>query len=434
MAKVLIIGTGGREHALAWALSRSPQVEQIYVAQGNGGTAWDTSDGDGDDLNPSAPSQNVDIGVSDFEALITFAKEHAVDLTVVGPEVPLVGGIVNAFQNEGLVIFGPSQGAAQLEGSKAFSKDFMTEQDIPTGEYFTTDDIYEARQFLKEYKKSVVVKASGLAAGKGVLICDSREEAEQAIHQVMVDRAFGDAGDTVVIEERLQGRELSVLAFCDGRTAKPMLVARDYKRALAGNTGLNTGGMGAIAPADDVSQELIDTITKTALLPVIEGMKNLGTPYVGVLYAGLMLTEDGPKVLEYNCRFGDPETQVILPLLKTDLYATLLACINGTLADIDIEWHDGYCTTVVCASPGYPELYPKGLEITGVNDFSDGIVFHAGTAIKDSQLVTSGGRVLAVTALGSSLDEALKKSYTGIDKISFDKMHFRTDIGTIYDG
>jgi phosphoribosylamine---glycine ligase len=431
MAKVLVIGNGGREHALTWALSRSPQVEQVYVAPGNGGTEWNAANGEG--LLPVAPSQNVDIAVVDFTALIAFAQENAIDLTVVGPEVPLVDGIVDAFQDAGLKIFGAVQAAAQLEGSKAFSKDFMTEQGIPTAEYFTTDDYYEARQFLQEYQKPVVVKASGLAAGKGVLVCDTREEAGQALHQVMVDKAFGDAGDTVVIEERLKGRELSVLAFCDGKIARPMIVARDYKRALDGNKGLNTGGMGAIAPADDVSPELIESITKTALQPVLEGMKNLGTPYVGVLYAGIMLTDDGAKVLEYNCRFGDPETQVILPLLKTDLYNIMLACINGTLADMDIEWHDGYCATVVCASPGYPESYPKGLAINGLNAVRDVIVFHAGTAIKDGQLVTNGGRVLAVTALGASLDTALQKSYAGVDTIQFNNMHFRSDIGVTYD-
>lgn len=423
MTNVLVIGSGGREHALAWALSRSARVSDVYVAPGNGGTV----------STDSSRYRNVEIEADDFDMLIDFAKAFSIGLTVVGPEVPLVDGIVDVFQAAGLSIFGPVQAAARLEGSKAFAKNFMTEQNIPTGEYFTTDDYDEARQFLAEYKRPVVVKASGLAAGKGVLICDTREEAETALYRVMVDKAFGDAGATVVIEERLSGRELSVLAFCDGKTAKPMIVARDYKRALDGNKGLNTGGMGAIAPADDVSQELIDTITKTALLPVIEGMKNLGTPYIGVLYAGIMLTESGAKVLEYNCRFGDPETQVILPLLKTDLYAIMLACINGTLADIEIEWHDAYCSTVVCAAPGYPESYPKGLSITGIDTFSHGIVFHAGTAIKDGQLVTNGGRVLAVTAMGAALEAALEKSYAGVNSIHFDKMHFRTDIGKIYD-
>jgi phosphoribosylamine--glycine ligase len=423
MANVLVIGNGGREHALTWALARSSRVSDVYVAPGNGGTV----------STLSSRYRNIEIDADDFDMLIDFAKEFSIDLTVVGPEVPLVNGIVDAFQKAGLAIFGPVQAAAQLEGSKAFAKDFMTEQNIPTGEYFTTDDYDEARHFLAEYKRPVVVKASGLAAGKGVLICNTRAEAETALYQVMVDKVFGNAGSTVVIEERLKGCELSVLAFCDGKNAKPMIVARDYKRALDGNKGLNTGGMGAIAPADDVSQELIDTITNTAILPVIEGMKNLGTPYRGILYAGIMLTDDGAKVLEYNCRFGDPETQVILPLLKTDLYTIMQACINGTLADIEIEWHHAYCATVVCASPGYPEAYPKGLPITGVDSVSQGIVFHAGTAIKDGQLVTNGGRVLAVTGKGDTLQAALKKAYAGVDSIHFDNMHFRTDVGKIYD-
>lgn len=431
MAKVLVIGSGGREHALAWSLSRSGQVEQVFVAPGNGGTQWDANDGLG--LHPRASSQNIAIAVDDFDALLNFARENAIDLTVVGPEVPLTEGIVDLFQDNGLQIFGPRQSAAQIEGSKAFSKDFMTQQGIPTGEFFTTDEYDEARKFLSEYKKPVVVKASGLAAGKGVIVCDTQEEAGEAIHTIMSDKAFGDAGDIIVIEERLQGREISVLAFCDGTTVKPMVVARDYKRALDGNKGLNTGGMGAIAPADDISQELINEITETALKPVLEGMQALGVPYVGILYAGLMLTEKGAKVLEYNCRFGDPETQVVLPLLKTDLYDIMLACINGTLDKIEIEWHSGYCSTVVCASGGYPESYPKGLAISGIDAVENGIVFHAGTKQSDDTLLTNGGRVLSVSALGDTLEDALKTSYAGVEKIDFDGMHYRNDIGEIYE-
>lgn len=426
MAKVLVIGNGGREHAIAWSLSRSEQVEQVFVAPGNGGTEWDANE------NRSA-SQNVAIGVSDFDALIAFAKENAIDLTVVGPEVPLTEGIVDLFQAKGLTIFGPKQEPAQIEGSKAFSKDFMTQQGVPTGEFFTTDDYDEARKFLDGYKKPVVVKASGLAAGKGVIVCDTREEAGEAIHSIMSDKSFGDAGDIIVIEERLTGREISVLAFCDGKTVKPMIIARDYKRALNGNEGLNTGGMGAIAPADDIPQSLIDEIIESALKPVLEGMEALGTPYTGILYAGLMLTEKGAKVLEYNCRFGDPETQVVLPLLKTDLYDIMLACINGTLDEIEIEWHDGYCSTVVCASPGYPESYPKGLEISGLESVQNELVFHAGTKRENDKLLTSGGRVLAVSALADTLELALEKSYAGVKNIHFDNMHYRTDIGEIYE-
>lgn len=426
MAKVLVIGNGGREHAIAWSLARSKQVEQVFVAPGNGGTEWDTSD-------ECASSQNVAIGVTEFDRLIAFAKDNAIDLTVVGPEVPLTEGIVDLFQANGLTIFGPQQEAAQIEGSKAFSKDFMTQQGIPTGEFFTTDEYDEARKFLNEYKKPVVVKASGLAAGKGVIVCDTHEEAGEAIHSIMSDKAFGEAGDIIVIEERLTGREISVLAFCDGKTVKPMVIARDYKRALDDNEGLNTGGMGAIAPVDDISDELLEEILESALKPVLEGMYAPGTSYIGILYAGLMLTENGAKVLEYNCRFGDPETQVVLPLLKTDLYDILLACINGTLDEIDIEWHDGYCATVVCASPGYPESYPKGLEISGVESVQNGIVFHAGTKRENDELLTSGGRVLAVSALADTLKSALDKSYAGVNSIHFDNMHYRRDIGEIYE-
>lgn len=417
MANALVIGGGGREHAIAWKLAQSPQVARVYVAPGNGGT-----------------THNIDLQPDDFDGLIAFARAQDVALTVVGPEVPLANGIVDAFQMAGLAIFGPVRQAAQIEASKAFAKDFMTEQGIPTGEYYTTDDYYEARKFLEEYQQPVVVKASGLAAGKGVIITDTREEAGMAIHQIMEDRAFGTAGEIIVIEERLSGREVSVLAFCDGTTVKPMVMARDYKRALVGDKGLNTGGMGAIAPLNDVSDAWIAEITATALQPVLDGMNALGTPYKGVLYAGLMLTEDGAKVLEYNCRFGDPETQVILPLLKTDLYDVLQACIAGTLDQLTLEWHDKACATVICASPGYPESYPKGLPISGLDDVDDDvIVFHAGTKADHGQIVTDGGRVLAVTAIADDTAQALQHVYANVDRIDFDGMHYRTDIGHVYD-
>jgi phosphoribosylamine--glycine ligase len=434
MVSVLIVGSGGREHALAWALSRSPQVHQVYVAPGNGGTAWEQFSQDDSDLQPGAPSKNVAIPVDDIAGLLQFAADNTVELTVVGPEVPLSHGIVDAFQDDGLSIFGPAQAAAQIEASKAFAKDFMTEQGIPTGEYFTTDAPAEAHKFLREYQKPVVVKASGLAAGKGVLITDNADDAHQAVDTIMQERAFGTAGDTVIIEERLEGRELSLLAFCDGTTARPMRVARDYKRALNGNNGLNTGGMGAIAPADDITPDQIDHIMQHVIQPVLDGMQALGTPYRGILYAGLMLTDNGLKVLEFNCRFGDPETQVLLPLLKTDLYAVMQACINGTLSNQPLTWHDTYCSTVVCASPGYPESYPKGLPIQGINTVDNAIVFHAGTARDESgQLITSGGRVLSVTALADTLDNALKQSYAGVQRIHFESMHYRTDIGEVYE-
>lgn len=428
MVAVLVTGSGGREHALAWALSRSEQVSQVYVAPGNGGTTWQAGDGGG--MSPGAACESIAIDVNDFEALIAFAREKSVDLTVVGPEVPLAAGIVDAFQAAGLRIFGPSQQAAQLEASKAYSKAFMVEQGIPTAAYgaFTAYD--PARRFLSEFGRPAVVKADGLAAGKGVIVCDTSVQAEQALYTIMEQRAFGEAGETVLIEERLTGREVSVLAFSDGETAVPMVLARDHKRALDGDAGPNTGGMGAIAPSPDVTPEQLESIMQTVIQPAIEGMHDLGTPYIGVLYAGLMLTDAGIRVLEFNCRFGDPETQVILPLLKTDLYTILDACVRGTLSETPVTWHDDHCATVVLASPGYPGSYPKGLPISGLATLPDDvIVFHAGTQQTDSGIVTSGGRVLAVTARGETLTAALDRAYAGVGAIDFDDKHYRMDIG-----
>ena len=428
---VLVVGAGGREHALAWALSRSPQVAQVFVAPGNAGTEWaahQTPHG----LQPHAAACNIAIAADDFPALIAFAQENDVTLTVVGPEVPLAAGIVDAFQDAGLAIFGPSQAAAQLEASKAFAKDFMRENNIPTGDYGAFSDYNEARAYLDNFDGPVVVKADGLAAGKGVLICNTINEAEAALKQVMQDRAFGSAGETVVIEERLTGPEISVLAFADGKTVAPMVVARDHKRALDGDQGLNTGGMGAFAPTPDVPQHLIDNIVRDVIQPTIDGMAARGTPYVGILYAGLMLTPNDPKVLEFNCRFGDPETQVILPLLKTDLYQVFMTCIEGRLDTIDVRWRGESCATVVLAAPGYPESYPKGLPITGLESLTstdDIIAFHAGTILKDGQCVTSGGRVIAITALGADLPQALERAYRGVEMLHFDGMHYRCDIG-----
>lgn len=427
VTSVLIIGSGGREHALAWKLSQSPQVDQVYVAPGNGGTHWQRK-------GYCAPSENVAIAVTDYDALLTFTHRQEITLTVVGPEVPLTDGIVDRFQAAGRAIFGPVQAAARIEASKAFAKDFMQTHGIPTGTYLATDDPQAALQFVRDCPQPVVVKASGLAAGKGVIICDNQADAHAAIHQIMTDKAFGQAGNTIVIEERLYGRELSVLAFCDGKIATPMMVARDHKRALDGDTGLNTGGMGAIAPTNDVSQAMMNTITQMTLQPVVDGMAERGTPYTGILYAGLMLTEQGIQVLEYNCRFGDPETQVVLPMLKNDLYAVMQACLNETLDTITLEWHDGYCSTVVCASGGYPESYSKGKVITGLDHVDNQcMVFHAGTRHEGDSIVTNGGRVLAVSAQGTTLDAALARSYAGVDAIHFDGKHFRTDIGKSYE-
>lgn len=426
MTAVLVIGSGGREHAIAWKLARSPHVTQIYVAPGNGGTSWAATDG-------IAPCESVDIVASDFHAVARFAREHSIELTVIGPEIPLADGIVDYLQDAGLRVFGPVRNAAQIEASKAFSKDFMVQQSIPTGEYFVTDNETVARRYLDEYRQPVVVKASGLAAGKGVIICDTREEAGDAIHAMLSDHAFGTAGDVVVIEEKLTGREISVLAFCDGKTVKPMITARDHKRANNGDTGPNTGGMGAVAPSPDISPELIQEVTGRVLQPAVDGMAALGTPYVGVLYAGLMLTDKGIKTLEFNCRFGDPETQVVLPLLKSDLYEIFNACIDGKLNETDIEWHNAAAATIVLASGGYPANYKTGYPIHGLNDIvrlRDVTIFHAGTQRSDNgHIVTSGGRVLAVTGTSTDLTTAIDRAYTVVEQINFKEMHYRKDIG-----
>ncbi len=428
--KVLIVGNGGREHALAWALARSPQVGQIYVAPGNGGTTWPANP-EATGLEPRSACENVKLtAIAD---LLQFAQEQQIDLTVVGPEVPLVDGIVDVFSEAGLAIFGPAQAAAQLEGSKAFAKDFMQANHIPTAEYgvFTNYDV--ALKFVRNFGRPVVVKADGLAAGKGVLVCDTVAEAEDALHQIMQQQTFGIAGQQVVIEERLMGREISVLAFADGQTVVQMPVARDHKRALDGDQGLNTGGMGAFTPTPDVSPEQLAEIQDTVLQPVIDGMRQQGNSYQGVLFAGLMLTDDGIRVLEYNCRLGDPETQVILPLLENDLYDVLWACINGNLAEVDLQWKSSACATIILASPGYPEAYPKGLPITGAESTTENtIIFQAGTKRNGEKLVTSGGRVMAVTALGDDLATTLQEAYAQVEQIEFEGMHYRRDIGKEY--
>lgn len=416
MKKVLVIGSGGREHALVWKLAQSPQVDEIWVAPGNGGTA--------------VLGQNIPIPDSDIPALVQFAQENRVDLTVVGPEAPLAAGIVDVFQAKGLSIFGPEKIAAQLESSKAFAKQFMRDHDIPTGDFAVFTDCEDALAYLEKQTNSVVIKASGLAAGKGVIVCDSQEEAEAALRQVMLDKAFGEAGEVVLIEERLGGPEVSVLAFCDGRTVVPMISARDHKRAYDGDQGPNTGGMGVFAPPTDVDDGLLDEVTRTILQPTVDGMAAKGNPYVGVLYAGIMLTEAGPKVLEFNCRFGDPETQVILPMLDGDLVAIMQACLAGQLSPEMVQWHNGACAAVVMAAPGYPGSYPKGLPISGLNGVPDDVlVFHAGTAVARKSVVTTGGRVLAVTARGEDLKTAVRRAYAGVAQIHFDGAHYRTDIG-----
>lgn len=432
---VLVIGGGGREHALAWALSRSPQVSRVYVANGNGGTTWEENNGEG--FLPLAPCANVAIAPNDLEGLLAFAKEHTVVLTVVGPEVPLAMGVVDRFQSAGLRIFGAHARAARLEASKAFSKAFMRQHNIPTADCLITSDYEEAVRYIRAQNAPLVIKADGLAAGKGVMVCDTPEEAIAAANQMLNERAFGDASDTILIEERLEGREFSVLAFCDGTTARLMPIARDHKRALDGDMGGNTGGMGAFAPADDIPQTLIDEVMARVIQPTLDGMASANAHYVGVLYAGLMLTPKGIMTLEFNCRFGDPETQVILPLLETDLVDICTACIDGALAGLPIAWRKGYSACVVLASEGYPNDYPKGRTITGVQDAparaQHGVIFHAGTARQGDVLVTNGGRVLNITAYHHTLAQALSDAYAMVDAVHFDGMHYRKDIGTSQD-
>jgi phosphoribosylamine--glycine ligase len=363
--------------------------------------------------------------------LVQFAVDKAIDLVVVGPEAPLAAGLVDRCQESNIVAFGPSQEAARLESSKAYAKSFMIENAIPTADSQTFVELEPALDYLHVVSGPVVVKASGLAAGKGVIVCDDMPEAWGALRGMFVDRAFGAAADEVLVEERLSGPELSLLAFCDGRTAVPMLPARDHKRAYNDDQGPNTGGMGAFAPPEDASDSLVQEIMEQVINPVVQGMLAAGTPYKGVLYAGIMLTADGPRVLEFNCRFGDPETQVILPLLQGDLLQIMLACANGSLEPEMVRRRGGACATVVMAAPGYPASYPRGLPISGIENISDPeiLVFHAGTARQDGRVLSDGGRVLAVSGLGDDLESAVNRAYAGVAQIDFEGAHFRSDIG-----
>ncbi|KAI9106270.1 phosphoribosylglycinamide synthetase [Phlyctochytrium arcticum] len=422
-ANVLLVGGGGREHAIAWSLAKSAKVGTIFVAPGNGGTE-----------TAGQKVQNVEIPAGkNFEGLVQFAINNNVKLVVPGPEQPLVDGIQGAFKKVGIPCFGPSQFAAQLEGSKAFSKDFMKKHNIPTAAYEVFTDFNKAKTYVEGLKSQYVIKASGLAAGKGVLLPETTAEAIDGLKSIMVDNVFGTAGAEVVIEERLSGEEVSVLAFSDGYTIIPMPAAQDHKRALDGDKGLNTGGMGAYAPAPVYTPELAAEVKRTVLEPTISGMRRDGHPFVGVLYAGLMLTPSGPKVLEFNARFGDPETQVVLPLLddSSDLFEIMLAAAEGRLDSVKVSFKPAFAATVVKAAPGYPEAYAKGAEITvAVSSSPDVIVFHAGTKLSGGKLITSGGRVLAVTAVADNLQQALEKVYANISTIAtFEKAYYRRDIG-----
>jgi phosphoribosylamine--glycine ligase len=417
--RVLLVGNGGREHAIAWSLSQSPDLTQLYVAPGNGGTA-------------SLPkTENTSVAADNIPALVAFAQQHVIDLTVVGPEAPLVDGLADALHEAGLRVFGPARAAAQIEGSKAFSKRFMQRHGIATGRALVFTNLDAALDYVASLTELPVIKASGLAAGKGVILPETVEDAEATLRSIMADRQFGDAGDEVLIEERMSGPEISVLAFCDGESISVMPAAQDHKRLLNDDGGPNTGGMGAFAPSPLATHEVLDSARNDVLLPTVRGLAEEGAPYVGVLYAGLMLTHSGPKVLEFNCRLGDPETQVILPLLESDLLDVMNACVDGRLSKCDVRWRSGAAAAVVAASGGYPGDYETGKQIRGVEaaEAENCTVFHAGTELIGGELKTSGGRVLAVTGTASSLNEAVERAYAGIAHIDFEGIHYRTDIG-----
>ena len=418
--KILVVGGGGREHAIIRALKKSPDCTEIWCAPGNGGISYDAT-------CKAIPATDVD-------AMVAFAKEEAFDYVVVAQDDPLALGMVDALAAVGIPAFGPDKAAARIEASKVFSKNLMKQYGIPTADYEVFEDPSKVMDYVRARGKyPVVIKADGLALGKGVLICQDEAEAEAAVKEIMLDKKFGASGNRVVVEEFLTGPEVSVLSFCDGKTLKPMVSSMDHKRALDGDLGLNTGGMGTVAPNPYYTPEVADRCMKEIFLPTVEAMQKEGCPFKGCLYFGLMLTPDGPKVIEYNCRFGDPETQVVLPLLESDLLKIMLATTNGTLAETEVKFSDGAAACVILASGGYPLSYEKGKEITGLVNGqlpgSDATVYHAGTAIRDGSLVTSGGRVLGVTATAATLPEALKKAYAAADNIHFDKLHRRSDIG-----
>lgn len=412
---ILVVGGGGREHAICWKLSNEADVEKIYCAPGNAGI--------------SNVAECVSIGDSDIEALLQFAKENEIDLTIVGPEVPLVAGIVDEFEKESLKVFGPNKKCAQLEGSKAFSKDFMIRHNLPTAKYKEYTDLYKAIAEIDEFGYPVVIKADGLAAGKGVVIPENREDAIETLKEMMADHKFGHAGDKIVIEEFLTGVETSILAFVDNNTIVPMVSAKDHKKVFEGETGLNTGGMGTFSPSEIYTDELAKEIQEKILDKTLEGFKKDNLEYKGILFVGLMITEEGPKVLEYNVRFGDPETQSVLFRLNTDLSKIMTAIIDNNLKNIEINYSKEEAICVMLTSGGYPEAYEKGKVITGLENLdSDIVVFHSGTKFNGEDIVTNGGRVIGITAKGSSVKEASDKVYDNIKKINFEGMHYRKDI------
>lgn len=419
---ILIVGSGGREHAIAWAAAKSPKADKIYCAPGNAGIA--------------EFAECVDIKAMEFDKLVAFAKEKQIGLTIIGMDDPLVGGVVDAFEAEGLRVFGPRKNAAIIEGSKAFSKDLMKKYNIPTASYENFTDPEQALAYLENVKMPIVLKADGLALGKGVLICETLEEAKAGVKTLMLDKQFGDAGNEIVIEEFMTGREVSVLAFCDGKTIRCMTSAQDHKRAKDGDKGLNTGGMGTFSPSPFYTKEVEEFCEKYVYQPTMDAMASEGRPFTGILFTGLMLTEDGPKVLEYNARFGDPEAQVVLPRMKNDMIEVMEACIDGKLSDVTLEFEENAAVCVVLASDGYPEKYEKGFEIKGLDKFKDQddyYVFHAGTKFDGDKIVTNGGRVLGVVAKGGDLKVARKNAYEATEWIDFANKYKRNDIGKAID-
>ena len=419
---VLIVGSGGREHAIAYCVAKSDKADKIYCTPGNAGIA---------EYAECAP-----IGAMEFDKLVAFAKEKAIDLTIVGMDDPLVGGLVDEMEAAGLRVFGPRKNAAVLEGSKAFSKDLMKKYNIPTASYENFTDADKALKYLETAKFPIVLKADGLALGKGVLICNTLEEAKEGVKTIMLDKKFGSAGNEMVIEEFMTGREVSVLSFVDGKTIKTMTSAQDHKRAGDGDTGLNTGGMGTFSPSPFYTKEVEEFCEKRIYQATVDAMKAEGRPFKGVIFFGLMLTEEGPKVLEYNARFGDPEAQVVLPRMKNDIIEVAEACIDGTLDQVDLEFEDNAAVCVVLASEGYPVSYEKGLPIQGLEEFKkhDGYYcFHAGTKFDGGRIVTSGGRVLGITAKGKDLKEARANAYAATEWVQFDNQYMRHDIGKAID-
>lgn len=416
--KILVVGSGGREHALAWKIAHSPIQEKIYCAPGNGGIA--------------AVAECVNITADDIKGLVNFAKDKSIDLTIVGPEVPLALGIVDLFKKEGLKIFGPSLKASRLESSKIFAKNVMKKYNVPTAAFKEFNNYEKAFAHVKAVNKAVVIKADGLCAGKGVFVCQSVDEAAQALKSIFKDNVFGAAGQKIIIEECLQGQEASIIVVSDGEHTLTMASSQDHKRIFDEDKGPNTGGMGAYSPAPVVTREVLEVVNRKIINPTIKGMKTEGIPFCGVLYAGVMITEQGPKVLEFNVRFGDPETQTILPRLKTDLLEIMLKAEEQKLNELELEWDERACVCIVVASGGYPGKYEKGKHVKGLKTLEnkkDIVVFHAGTKKHNGEIITSGGRVLGVTGLGKDIQEAINKTYSAVKQISFEKMFYRKDIG-----